>query len=98
MKNREHITKIFEVIPSAHVILKPNPPIYTILGVNNAYLSFVPVLKKEQILNKSIFEVFKDNIYFDQQEFNKTLRQVFKTKKPQKNIEKPYLVYIIYLL
>lgn len=94
MKNSEYITKIFEVIPSAHIVLKPNPPFYTVLGVNDAYLSFIPELNKDQILNKSIFEVFQDNIYFDQQEFNKTLKLVFKTKKPQKNIVKPYPIYV----
>lgn len=51
---------IFESIPGLHLILKPDPPHFTILAASNAYIEATNT-KREEILGKNLFEVFPDN-------------------------------------
>lgn len=51
---------IFDVSPSAKLILAPNPPEFTILDANQAYLDATHT-KRESIIGKPLFVVFPPN-------------------------------------
>jgi signal transduction histidine kinase len=51
---------IFEKIPGNHLILKPNPPEFTLLAVSDNYNAATLTLR-EEIVGRSLFEVFPDN-------------------------------------
>lgn len=51
---------IFHAAPVLFLILKPNPPIYTILDATDAYCAATQT-KCSEIINRSLFEVFPDN-------------------------------------
>ena len=51
---------LFEATPGLFLVLEPNAPCYTIIGVNNAYLS-ATMTEREKIIGRGLFEVFPDN-------------------------------------
>lgn len=51
---------IFESIPGNYLIVKPNPPDFTIIAVSDDYAS-VTNTKREEILGKALFQIFPDN-------------------------------------
>ncbi|MGH7204534.1 MAG: ATP-binding protein [Candidatus Levyibacteriota bacterium] len=54
------VRSIFESVPGLYLILKPNAPTFTIVAVSDAYVQ-ATMTKREEILGKSLFEVFPDN-------------------------------------
>ena len=52
--------RIFESVPGAYLILKPDPPHFTIIAMSDAYAVITNTVR-EQILGKGLFEVFPDN-------------------------------------
>lgn len=60
--NLQHVNfqAIFEAVPGNYLILKPDPPRFTIVAVSDAYAR-ATLTKRENILNKGLFEVFPDN-------------------------------------
>jgi PAS domain S-box-containing protein len=54
------IQSIFEAVPGLYLVLKPDPPKFTIVAVSDAYAQGTMV-KREEILRKGLFEVFPDN-------------------------------------
>lgn len=52
--------KVFEYSPNPYLLLKPDSPVFTILAVNNAYTQATKTTR-EQIVGKTLFEVFPDN-------------------------------------
>lgn len=51
---------IFSVSPSAKLLMMANPPLYTILDANNAYLQ-ATATTREQLVGKNLFEAFPPN-------------------------------------
>ncbi|MBH8575841.1 PAS domain S-box protein [Nostocaceae cyanobacterium CENA369] len=51
---------LFESVPGAYLVLTPDAPKFTIVGVSNTYLQTTNT-KREEILGRSIFEVFPHN-------------------------------------
>lgn len=51
---------IFQFMPAPSVVLLPDPPKFTILAVNNAYLEVVNSTEKD-LIGKGIFEAFPEN-------------------------------------
>jgi signal transduction histidine kinase len=51
---------IFEKVPGNHLILQPNPPDFTLIAVSDNYNS-VTLTSREEILGRSLFDVFPDN-------------------------------------
>ncbi|MEO6302727.1 MAG: ATP-binding protein [Bacteroidia bacterium] len=52
--------KLFESLPALFLILKPDSPHFTILDASNLYLA-ATMTKRNEIVNKGLFEVFPDN-------------------------------------
>jgi hypothetical protein len=51
---------IFEQTSSPYLLLKPDAPDYTIIGVNEAYLK-ATMTTREKIIGKKMFQIFPDN-------------------------------------
>ncbi len=51
---------IFQSLPGNYLILKPDAPHFTIIAASNAYAE-VTFTKRENIVGKSLFDVFPDN-------------------------------------
>ncbi len=51
---------LFNAAPGAYLVLAPNPPDFTIIAVTDAYLA-ATMTRREEILGRSLFEVFPDN-------------------------------------
>ena len=51
---------LFESAPGAYLVLAPDPPIFTIIGVSESYLRATKTTR-EAIIGRGIFEVFPDN-------------------------------------
>lgn len=51
---------LFESAPGLYLVLRNDPPHFTIVAASNAYLA-ATLTHREQILGKSLFEVFPDN-------------------------------------
>ncbi len=52
--------KIFEASPTLYLLLKPNSPDFTILTASDGYMA-ATLTKKNEIINKKLFDVFPDN-------------------------------------
>ncbi|TXN27646.1 PAS domain S-box protein [Methylobacterium sp. WL30] len=52
--------ELFEATPNPYLLLAPDGPIYTIVGVNEAYLH-ATMTKRAAIMGRSIFDVFPDD-------------------------------------
>lgn len=52
--------KLFEATPNPYLLLAPDGPTYTIVGVNEAYLR-ATMTQRQAIMGRSIFEVFPDD-------------------------------------
>ena len=52
--------ELFEATPNPYLLLAPDGPIYTIMGVNEAYLR-ATMTERQAIMGRSIFEVFPDD-------------------------------------
>jgi PAS domain-containing protein len=52
--------RIFEAAPGCYLLLKPNPPVFTIIGVTDAYARATNTVR-ENIIGRGLFEVFPDN-------------------------------------
>ena len=52
--------KLFEAAPGLFLVLLPNDPVYTIIGVSDAYAD-ATLTKRGEILGHALFEVFPDN-------------------------------------
>ena len=51
---------LFESAPGLFLVLKPNPPEFTILAVSDAYLH-ATMTKRDAIVGRGLFDVFPDN-------------------------------------
>lgn len=51
---------LFEVFPGLYLLLAPDSPKFTIVAASNAYLQ-ATMTQREEIVGRSIFEVFPDN-------------------------------------
>ena len=51
---------LFEATPNPYLLLAPDGPVYTIVGVNDAYLR-ATMTERAAIIGRSIFEVFPDD-------------------------------------
>jgi signal transduction histidine kinase/EAL domain-containing protein (putative c-di-GMP-specific phosphodiesterase class I) len=51
---------LFEGAPGLYLVLKPDPPQFTILAVSNAYLN-ATMTERETIVGRGLFEIFPDN-------------------------------------
>jgi signal transduction histidine kinase len=51
---------LFEAAPGALLVMTPDPPAFTIVAVNDAYLR-ATMTRREDILGRGLFEVFPDN-------------------------------------
>lgn len=51
---------IFEAAPGLYLVLKPDPPRYTIVACSDAYLQ-ATMTKREELLGHGLFEVFPDD-------------------------------------
>jgi two-component sensor histidine kinase/PAS domain-containing protein len=51
---------LFEATPNPYLLLAPDSPAYTIIGVNEAYLR-ATMTERQAIMGRSIFEVFPDD-------------------------------------
>jgi PAS domain S-box-containing protein len=51
---------ILNAVPHNYLVLLPDPPRFTIVGVTDAYLK-ATLTKREEILGRGLFEVFPDN-------------------------------------
>ncbi len=51
---------LFEAVPGLYLVLRPNPPLFTIVAVSDAYLR-ATMTEREKILGRALFEVFPDN-------------------------------------
>ncbi len=76
---------LFESAPDLYLILKPDLPRFTIVGVNEAYLSATMTIR-EEILEKGLFEVFPDNPNYENADGTanliKSLIRVIEKKQP----------------
>ena len=52
--------RVFEGVPASVLLLAPDAPHFTILGVTDAYLEDT-MTKREEIVGRGLFEVFPDN-------------------------------------
>jgi hypothetical protein len=65
MRTSPHTTsldfrRLFEGAPGLFLVLRPDPPDFTILGASDAYLR-ATLTEREKIIGRSLFEVFPDN-------------------------------------
>ncbi len=51
---------LFESVPGLLLVLKPDPPRFTIVGASNSYLE-ATMTRREAIVGRPLFEVFPDN-------------------------------------
>jgi PAS domain S-box-containing protein len=51
---------LFEAVPGLFLVLKPDAPLFTILGASNAYLQ-ATMTQRKKICGRGLFEVFPDN-------------------------------------
>lgn len=52
--------RVFEASPGCYLLLQPNAPVFTIVGVTDTY-THATNTKRENIVGKGLFEVFPDN-------------------------------------
>ena len=52
--------RLFEAAPGLSLVLLPNDPTYTIIGVSNAYAD-ATFTRREDIVGRGVFDVFPDN-------------------------------------
>ncbi|WP_423147845.1 ATP-binding protein [Rubrolithibacter danxiaensis] len=79
--------KIFDLSEALFLILEPDPPVFTILEVNEAYLKATNH-KRDDLLGKGVFEIYPDDPNHTETRNIGTLRQslytVLKSKKSDK--------------
>jgi hypothetical protein len=51
---------VLNAVPGNHLILLPNPPLFTIVGVTDSYAE-VTYTKRDEIIGRNLFDVFPDN-------------------------------------
>ena len=51
---------IFESVPELYLVVLPNPPLFTIVAVSNAYAKQT-LTRREHILGRPLFDIFPDN-------------------------------------
>src|SRR5881397_4079972 len=77
---------IFDHLPGMYMILKPDPPDFTILDYNKALLQ--AKMSSESIRGKKLFEAFTDNINNSEAtgvaNLSASLITAIETKKPQR--------------
>jgi PAS domain S-box-containing protein len=80
----ENELRLFETIPGNNVLLKADPPHFTILAVTESYLQ-VTGKKRNEVIGNKIFDVFPSNPHLSHDErktdLNASLLQVILTKK-----------------
>ncbi|HEU4608058.1 MAG TPA: hypothetical protein VFS31_08115, partial [Chitinophagaceae bacterium] len=57
---QQEALQVLNAVPDNYLILLPDAPKFTIVGVTDAYLR-ATITKREEILGKGLFEVFPDN-------------------------------------
>ena len=57
---RLDLQAIFDAMPGNFIILKPNPPYFTILGISDDLLKITTQVK-ENVVGKNLFDVFPEN-------------------------------------
>jgi PAS domain S-box-containing protein len=76
---------VFEASPNPYLLVAPDDPVFTIVGVNGAYLSATKT-DREEIIGLGIFEAFPDNPEDPQADgvrnLHSSLRRVLETKAP----------------
>jgi len=60
MPHEHQLSEVFQLMPTASVLLLPDAPKFTIVAVNNAYLEAVN-FSEEDLIGKGIFEAFPEN-------------------------------------
>jgi PAS domain S-box-containing protein len=60
LANAEDFARIFSAAPNPYLLLRADAPIFTIAGVNDAYLQATGT-ERAAILGRGLFEVFPDN-------------------------------------
>lgn len=80
----EDFQAVFETLPGSHLILKPNLPTYTIVGVSDDFLKGT-FTTRENLVGKGVFEAFSDNLpeagSTIAEDFHSSLESVLKKKK-----------------
>src|SRR4051794_33509583 len=51
---------LFEAIPGLYLVLLPDDPVFTIVGVSDAYAA-ATITERQKILGHGLFEIFPDN-------------------------------------
>jgi len=76
---------VFEASPNPYLLVAPDDPVFTIVGVNGAYLSATKT-DREELIGLGIFEAFPDNPEDPQADgvrnLHSSLRRVLETKAP----------------
>ena len=76
--------RLFETIPGNNVLLKADPPHFTIVAVTDSYLS-VTGKKRNDVVGQKIFDVFPSNPHLSSDEveldLDASLNKVLLTKK-----------------
>jgi signal transduction histidine kinase len=84
MNSLEDLHRILDSLPGNYLILRPDPPRFTIAYANQAYLKVT--LTKTDIEGKALFEVFTDNPDNPEatgiKNFTASLMEVMRTKRP----------------
>lgn len=86
--------QIFSITPSPFLILKADPPAFTILDANDSYLS-ITCTRRDDIIGRSAFDVFPDNpanqcAISGVNRLRASLEKVAATKEPDKIEEVSY--------
>lgn len=79
----------FRVLPHPALILKSNIPIFTIVGVNDAYLDSVN-MSRESLVGKGFFEVFSTNLQQNNAKWENIFDKVLREKRPITSSLKKY--------
>lgn len=87
MIDNKCLNDIFDVLPTASIILLPDAPGFTIIAANKKYL-VLNDLSKEQFVGKSFFEAYPDHRYFKSQAWKSSLEEVLLKKIPDKILAK----------
>lgn len=85
MSTIDEIASIYQASPTPNLILKPDAPKFTVLAVNDAFLSATQTTRSS-LIGKSVFNAFPTDSAsnFDIKNLHQAFDEVLKLKKPHK--------------
>jgi len=83
MADTEYLSKVFRALPSPGIVLRPDPPRFTVIDVNDAYLDITNV-QRSDLIGKGFFETLSVSTYFKASLWKDLLDKVMIEKLPAK--------------